>query len=147
MQNAFTPHRPPDDPDELDAGLVALITSAWSIGWMPGDLLAMAEHELRPSAVRLAAALVLREHRVEGYGDRLSPRWLVQIDHLREVAGDDEQVVESRHRGWRTDRLELWFRLAFLPVLRRLGPLPGEADAAAPRPDGAETPSPAGASR
>ena len=36
------PGRPPDDPDELDAGLVAFITSAWSIGWMPAYLRSLA---------------------------------------------------------------------------------------------------------
>ncbi|MEZ5246299.1 MAG: DUF2786 domain-containing protein [Acidimicrobiales bacterium] len=145
MPNHFTPHRPPEDPDELDAGLVALITYAWQIGWMPGDLLAMVDHDLTPTALRLAATLILREHEVQGYGDRLSPRWQVQINHVRNVAGDDDEAVESRHRGWRTDRLELWSRLAFLPGLRQLGPLPGEADASAPRSVGDASPATGGA--
>lgn len=142
MSNKSAPLRPPDDPDELDAGLVALITSAWQISWMPADLLAMADRDLAPSTVRLAAALILREHDVQGYGGRLSPRWQIQLAHVREVAGDGEQTVTSRHRGWRTDRLDLWFRLVHLPGLRRLGPLPGEAEVSAPRPVGSETPSP-----
>ena len=87
MSNDFIPHRPPDDPDELDAGLVALITSAWQIGWMPGDLLAMVDHDLRPSAVRLVAALILREHDVQAYGDRLSPRWQIQLAHVERSGG------------------------------------------------------------
>jgi hypothetical protein len=131
------PHRlppaPPDDVDELDAGLVALITGAWSLGWMPGDLLAMADHELRTSGRRLTAALILREHHHQGYGDRCSPRWLVQLSRVREAVGDHVAVVASRHRGWRSDRLELWSRLMCLPHLRRLGPMPGHADPAAVR--------------
>lgn len=139
------PTHPPDDPDDLDADLVRLITAAWQIGWMPGDLLAMVDHGLKPAAVRLAASLILREHAIEGYGDRLTPRWQVQVAHLVEVAGDRERAVASRHRGWRTDRLELWFRLAHLPGLRRLGPLPGEVDARTPRRIDAEAQAPSGA--
>jgi len=138
MSTAFTSSYPPEDPDELDAGLVALISAAWQMGWMPGDLLGMVDHDLKPSALRLAAALILREHDLQDYGDRLSPRWKIHLAHVARVAGDREQPVVSRHRGWRTDRLELWFRLAHLPALRRLSPFPGTADASAPRPEGAE---------
>ena len=54
------PGRPPDDPDELDAGLVALISRAWTGGWMRTDLLGAVAHCCGPASVRLAAALIQR---------------------------------------------------------------------------------------
>ena len=66
------PHRPPDDPDELDAGLVDFITRAWRSGWMPADLLAAVGHSCTTRGVRLVAALMQREHHKQRYGDRLA---------------------------------------------------------------------------
>lgn len=125
------PHRPPDDPDELDAGLVALISHAWTRGWMPTDLIGAVAHCCRPASTRLAAALIRREHAERGYGDRLAPRWQRQLTDVEAMIADPGAVIAARRRGWRTDRLDLWGVLAFLPRLHRLGPLPGEADPAA----------------
>ena len=132
------PHRPPDDPDELDAGLVALLAQAWPAGWMPGDVLAVAAHIGRPSTERLAAALIQREHREQRYGDRLAPRWQRQLTAVRELAPDPDATIGARRRGWRDDRLDLWTMLTFRPQLRRLGPLPGEADPTAAHPTTAD---------
>lgn len=127
--------RPPDDPAELDAGLIDLVTTAWQSGWMPADLLAMIRHTCSARETRLAAALLLREHDQQGYGERLSPRWQTQLVEARSLARDVEATIAARPRGWRSHRTELWLALASLPPLRRLGPLPGNAEPMAERGD------------
>lgn len=125
------PHRPPEDPDELDAGLVALISRAWTGGWMPTDLLGTVAYCCGPASTRLAAALIRREHAERGYGERLAPRWQRQLADVETMATDPGAVIAARRRGWRTDRLDLWGVLAFLPRLHPLTPPPGDAPPAA----------------
>ena len=141
------PGRPPDDPDELDAGLVALISRAWTGGWMPADLLGAVAHCCGPASVRLAAALIQREHAERDYGDRLAPRWQRQLADVEAMVDDPGAVIAARRRGWRTDRLDLWGLLAFLPRLHPLTPPPGDAPPAGrgscdPATDGVPSPDP-----
>jgi hypothetical protein len=138
MDFNYPPRRPPEDPDELDACLVELITRAWGTGWMPADLLAAVDHECDRRTVPLTAALIQREHTERDYGGRLSARWQSQLASVREVTADPTGTINARKRGWRSDRLELWSLLGCLPNLSQLGPLPGEADPETSRSDGKE---------
>jgi hypothetical protein len=136
MFTVHAPHNPPTDPNELEAGLLSFISSAWRIGWMPADLLSAIEHECDTRSTRIAAALILKEHHEQGYDHRLTPRWQSQLIAVREAAEDATDYGVGRGKSWVAARMKLWFFLGFLPGLPRIGALPGEADPAAPRADG-----------
>lgn len=138
-----------DDPvaAALADAVVGTVAAAWQNGWQPADVHRVVERHQGRAHARLAARAI--GHEARSYPDNALPsRWRLQLDAigaadaLREDNADDGWAVpwppglarDGRPGVARVQAIEVAVATAglvrSLPLLARLGPLPGEADPA-----------------
>ena len=118
---------------ELVSYLRVSVAGAWRHGWQPAELVRHAGREGGDSHARMTTDMIADEMR--GYAAAtVDDRWLAQLSALRtEVwwGSDDAYLGRRRDRDGDTAQatmvtaVELLLVLGHLPVLPRLGPLPG----------------------
>ena len=108
------------------------VTAAWRHGWQPSELVRHAGRELGEAYADMAADLVADEMR--GYAPAtVDDRWAAQVSALGAEVwwGSDAGFLSARSGEPLLVAVELLHLLQHMPVLERLGPLPGTARASA----------------
>jgi Protein of unknown function (DUF2786) len=118
---------------ELVRYLRVSVSGAWRHGWQPAELVRHAGREKGDPHARMATDMIADEMRSYAAAT-VDDRWLAQLSALRtEVWWGSDDAYLSGWRGRAGDSpqaalitaVELLFVLGHLPVLPRLGPLPG----------------------
>jgi hypothetical protein len=132
---------------ELVSYLRASVASAWRHGWQPAELVRQVSRERGDAHARMATDMIADEMRTYAAAT-VDDRWLAQLSALRtEVWWESDDAYLRRWRDREGDSrqetlitaAELLLLLGQLPVLPRLGPLPGTVrPGAAARPGGQE---------
>ena len=137
-------------PDETLAALRTRLTSAvssmWTFGWQPLDLVHVLLHRTAATHRSVLVAAIVAEHAAlvaAARGANVDPRWSAQLDRINAVSepestmtrlfaatGADDPAKLTAEVGFVVDLLAA---LVTLPRLERLIPPPGEAYVTGPR--------------
>jgi hypothetical protein len=118
----------------LRDNMVSLVAAAWRGGWQPTELVRHAGRELGGTQARMMTDVIADEMR--GYAAAtVDGHWMAQLTLLGAEVwwGQDEYLGRWRDRAGTgqieaaTTAVDLLLLLSRLPVLERLGPLPGTA--------------------
>jgi hypothetical protein len=125
----------------LLAGAQAHVRAAWARGWLPADLHRLTQRQYGAAHGRVLLDVIAAQLR-QYPASTIDERWTAQLEGLGATVWwhRDDMVVS---RWWMREGvgraalihlvLQLGHLLLRLPDIGRLGPLPGEARAAAPR--------------
>jgi len=123
--------RPSHDLFELQQQIITELTSLWKRGWMPADVLAVVSFSRSNRVALLAARMILAEHLVEEYHDRLAPRWKQQLNTMPVTIHSPSplsDLINTRNAdSVMADATSLHQALAWLPDLRQICDPPGTA--------------------
>ncbi len=130
----------------LRARLTSAVSSMWTFGWQPLDLVHVLLHRTAATHRSVLVATIVAEHAAlvaAGRGATVDPRWSAQLDRINAVSapestmtrlfaatGADDPAKLTAEVGFVVDLLAV---LVTLPRLERLMPPPGEAHATTPR--------------
>lgn len=137
-------------PDEtlavLRRRLTSAVSSMWTFGWQPLDLVHVLLHRTAATHRSVLVAAIVAEHAAlvaGGPGANVDPRWSAQLDRINAVSepestmtllfattGADDPAKLTAEVGFVIDLLAV---IVTLPRLERLMPPPGEAHAPSPR--------------
>jgi hypothetical protein len=118
----------------LRDSLVTLVTAAWRRGWQPAELVRHTGRELGATHARMVTDVIADEMR-DYAAATVDDRWTAQLTVLGADVwwGQDEYLGRWRDQAGTgqieavTTAVDLLLLLGGLPVLERLGPLPGTA--------------------
>ena len=136
-------------PDEtipvLRARLTGAISSMWTFGWQPLDLVHVLLHRTAATRRSVLVAAIVSEHAAlasSGRGANVDPRWSAQLDRINSVSEPESAATRIFAGSAADDPAKLTAEVGFvidllavivtLPRLERLMPPPGEAHPTTP---------------
>ena len=137
-------------PDEtlavLRRRLTGAVSSMWTYGWQPLDLVRVLLHRTAATHRSVLVAAIVAEHAAlvaAGRGANVDPRWSAQLDRINAVSEPESTMTRLFATAGAADAAKLTAEVGFvvdlvavlvtLPRLERLMPPPGEAHATTPR--------------